>query len=61
MISMISAGWSPSSNGLVRGNVVYVAATKPDELPAYRGKLRGAIAIYDKPSELRALFASSRD
>lgn len=51
-LTIASAGWSPSTNGPVRGNVVYVAATKRDELQAYRGKLRGAIAIYDKPSEL---------
>ena len=51
-LTIASAGWSPPTNGPVRGNVVYVAATKPDELQAYRGKLRGAIAIYEKPSEL---------
>ncbi len=51
-LTIASAGWSPSTNELVRGNVVYVAATKRDELQAYTGKLRGAIAIYDKPSEL---------
>lgn len=51
-LTIASAGWSPSTNGLVHGNVVYVAATKPDELQAYKGKLKGAIAIYDKPSEL---------
>ena len=51
-LTIASAGWSPSTNGPVRGDVVYVAATKRDELQAYRGKLRGAIAIYDKPSEL---------
>ena len=51
-LTIASAGWSPSTNGLVRGHVVYVAATKRDELQAYTGKLRGAIAVYDKPSEL---------
>jgi carboxypeptidase Q len=54
-LTIASAGWSPSTNGPVRGNVVYVAATKPDGLQAYRGKLRGAIAIYEKPSELMSL------
>ena len=51
-LTIASAGWSPSTNGLVSGNVLYVAATKRDELQAYTGKLRGAIAIYDRPSEL---------
>ena len=51
-LTIASAGWSPSTNGLVRGKLVYVSATKPDELQAYKAKLRGAIVIYDKPSEL---------
>lgn len=51
-LTVASAGWSPSTNGLVRGKLVYVAATKPDELQRYKGKLRGAIIIYDKPSAL---------
>ena len=41
-LTIASAGWSPPTNERVRGNVVYVAATKPDELQAYRGKLGGA-------------------
>jgi carboxypeptidase Q len=51
-LTIASAGWSPSTNELVRGNVVYVAATKRDELQAYTGKLRNAIVIYAKPSGL---------
>jgi carboxypeptidase Q len=51
-LTMASAGWSPSTSGLVHGKVVHVAATKRDELRAYMGKLRGAIVIFDKPSEL---------
>ena len=51
-LTITSAGWSPSTNGLVRGKLVYVSATKPDELQAYKARLRGAIVIYDKPSEL---------
>jgi carboxypeptidase Q len=52
MLNIASAGWSPSTNGPVTGKVVYVAATKGDQLQAYAGKLKGAIVIYDKPSEL---------
>ncbi len=49
-----SAGWSPSTVGPVRGNVVYVQATNRDELQSYRGKLQGSIVLYEKPAELRA-------
>ncbi len=51
-LTIASAGWSPSTNGLARGKVVYVSATKPDEFQAYKGKLKGAIVTYEKPSEL---------
>lgn len=51
-LTVASAGWSPSTNELVRGNVVYVAAAKPEELRAYSGKLKGSIVVYEKPSEL---------
>jgi carboxypeptidase Q len=52
MLTVASAGWSPSTDGLMRGKVIYVAATKEDQLQAYTGKLKGAIVVYDKPSEL---------
>jgi carboxypeptidase Q len=51
-MTIASAGWSPATRGTVRGNVVYVGATNPDELKAYRGKLQGSIIFYEKPAEL---------
>jgi carboxypeptidase Q len=51
-MTITSAGWSPVTIGLVRGNVVYVAATNREGLRAFRGKLKGSIVICDKPSEL---------
>jgi carboxypeptidase Q len=51
-MTIASAGWSPATRGTVRGNVVYVAATNPDELHTYRGKLKGSIVFYEKPAEL---------
>jgi Zn-dependent M28 family amino/carboxypeptidase len=53
-LTVVSAAWSPSTQGLVRGKVVYVAATNHEELQAYHGKLRGAIVVLAKPSELMA-------
>ncbi len=44
-LTLASAGWSPNTNGPIRGPVVYVKAEKVEELEPYRGKLRGAIVI----------------
>ncbi len=44
-LTLASAGWSPNTNGPVRGPVVYVKAEKVEDLEQYRGKLRGAIVI----------------
>jgi len=51
-LTIASAGWSLATAGRVRGSVVYVAATNNGELHAYRGKLRGAIVIYEQPTKL---------
>lgn len=37
-----SAGWSPSTKGPIRGPVVYLKADKPEDLDAFKGKLKGA-------------------
>lgn len=43
------AGWSPNTNGTVRGRLVYVKAETKEELEAYRGKLRGTIVLTAEP------------
>ena len=48
--------WSPSTNGAVRGEVVYLNARTADELDQYKGKLKGAIVLIDKPREVKAHF-----
>ena len=48
--------WSPSTNGAVRGSVVYLDASTADELEKYKGKLKGAIVLIDKPREVKAHF-----
>jgi hypothetical protein len=48
--------WSPSTPDVVRGEVVYVDATKDDELEKFRGKLKGAIVLLAPPRELKAWF-----
>jgi carboxypeptidase Q len=48
--------WSPSTNGAVRGEVVYLNAGNAAELEKYKGKLKGAIVLIDKPREVKAHF-----
>jgi len=50
--------WSPSTNGAVRGTVVYFDANTAADLEKYRGKLKGAIVLMDKPREVKAHFTA---
>jgi carboxypeptidase Q len=49
--------WSPSTNGVVRGPVVYLDAKTPDDLAKYKGKLKGAIVLISPPREVPAHFS----
>lgn len=48
-LTIAALGWTPSTNGLVRGPVVHVRATRPEDLQAYKGKLKGAIVVTSEP------------
>jgi len=50
-LTLATAGWSASTKGPVRGKVVGVIAEKPQDLEQYRGKLKGAIIVLDRPAE----------
>ena len=51
-LTIASAGWSPGTNGIVRGPLVYFDAKTKDEFARFRGKLKGAIVIYQEPESL---------
>ena len=51
-LTLAAAGWSPSTNGTVRGPIVAVSVKSEDELQKFRGKLRGAIVVLDRPTEM---------
>jgi len=53
-ISLASYGWALGTPGSVRGPVVYVNAKKPEDLEAYKGKLKGAIVVLYPPEEFEA-------
>jgi len=48
--------WSPSTNGPVRGEVVYLNAKTADELEKYKGKLKGAIVMLEGQRAVKAHF-----
>jgi carboxypeptidase Q len=51
-LAIASYAWAPSTNGAVRGPVVYVKAQSVDNLAQYKGKLKGAIVISAEPALL---------
>src|SRR5712664_62469 len=51
-LTIASAGWSPGTNGVVRGLVVYFDAKTKEDFEKFRGKLKGAIVIYQEPESL---------
>ena len=57
---IVSAGWSPSTNGRMRGAVVHVNARRVEELDQYKGKLKGKIVITAEPSALPAPYEAPR-
>src|SRR5215216_6071286 len=46
--------WSPSTNGAVRGPVLYFDAKSEEDIEKYRGKLKGAIVLMDKARDVKA-------
>jgi hypothetical protein len=48
--------WSTSTNGVVRGKVVYLDAKTAADLDQYKGKLKGAIVLLAPPREVPAHF-----
>ena len=48
--------WSPSTGGVITGDVVYVEATNEEELAKYKGKLKGAIVFTVPAREVKPGF-----
>ena len=51
-LTMASLGWSPGTNGAVRGAVKYVKAEHIEDLAQYKGELKGAILITSEPTPI---------
>ncbi|HWX42088.1 MAG TPA: M20/M25/M40 family metallo-hydrolase [Blastocatellia bacterium] len=50
--------WSPSTNGEISGQPVYLDAKTPADLDKYQGKLKGAIVLIEGAREVKAHFDS---
>ncbi|MGI8656113.1 MAG: M20/M25/M40 family metallo-hydrolase [Pyrinomonadaceae bacterium] len=48
--------WSPGTNGMLTGDVVYVDAKNEAELQKFKGKLKGAIVLTGAMREVKAHF-----
>jgi carboxypeptidase Q len=51
-LNLASGGWSPGTNGTVRGSVVGVSYRTAADLDQYHGKLKGAIVLMGAPREM---------
>jgi len=51
-LTLAGAGWSPSTNGTVKGEVIGVDAEKTEDLEKYKGKLAGKVVIVTRPREM---------
>jgi Zn-dependent M28 family amino/carboxypeptidase len=53
-LTLATSGWSPGTNGTVKGELVVLDAVKTEDLEKYRGKLDGKIVLLKGPMELEA-------
>jgi carboxypeptidase Q len=53
-LTLAAYGWSPSTKGTVRAQVIGIKAEKLEDLDQYKGKLKGAIVLVGPPGELVA-------
>ena len=51
-LTIASSGWAPGTNGPVRGPIVFFDAQTKEDFEKFRGKLKGAIVITQKPESL---------
>jgi len=51
-LTLAGAGWSPATNGTVKGELIGVDAEKPEDLEKYKGKLGGKIVVVTRPREM---------
>jgi carboxypeptidase Q len=51
-LTLAAAGWSPATNGTIKGDVVILDVKKPEDLDKYKGQLAGKIVVPKTPLDL---------
>jgi carboxypeptidase Q len=51
-LTLATAGWSSSTNGTVKGEVIGLDAEKVEDLAKYKGKLAGKILLMGRPQDM---------
>jgi carboxypeptidase Q len=51
-LTVAAYGWTPSTNGIIRGPVIGMKADRLEDLEQYKGKLKGAIVLMGAPTDL---------
>jgi Zn-dependent M28 family amino/carboxypeptidase len=51
-LTLATVGWSPSTDGTVKGELATIDVEKPEDLEKYKGKLGGKIVLLGKPREM---------
>lgn len=54
-LTLAAMGWTPGTAGKLEGEVVVVAASNPEELKEYQGKLKGKIVLRGPPTRVRPI------
>src|ERR1700686_4664775 len=60
-LTIAAAGWSPGTGGTLHAPVVFFDAKKKEEFEKFRGKLKGAIVIYQEPASLSPAKPEDQD
>jgi peptidase M28-like protein len=50
-----AAPWSPSSNGAITGQAVWIDVKKPEDVDKYKGKLNGKVVLFGDMREVKLL------
>jgi hypothetical protein len=54
-LTVAATGWSPGTKGKIEADVVVMTAKNPNELAAYKGKLKNAIVLRGAPATVRPI------
>lgn len=54
-LAVASRAWTPGTQGKLTGEVIFLEATSQEELNKYKGKLKNAVIMRNKPSDVRPI------